>query len=135
MSLSNRILSSTAERAYWLGRYLERADSTARLVTVYSRLLFDLPKRLPLAWQGLVTISGSRTSFDEHYTENDEKHVCRHLINDVRNSGSLIRSLDFARENVRTLRGIIPRRSVEYINDLHLFTRDRLSEPLSRTRR
>ncbi|MGE0622272.1 MAG: alpha-E domain-containing protein [Pseudomonadales bacterium] len=135
MNLSHRILSSTAERAYWLGRYLERADSTARLVTVYSRLLFDLPKRLPLAWQGLVNISGSRTLFDEHFSEADEKHVCRHLINDARNSGSLIRSLDFARENVRTLRGIIPRKSVEYINDLHLFTRDRLSEPLSRTRR
>lgn len=135
MSQSNRILSSTAERAYWLGRYLERADSTARLVTVYSRLLFDLPRRLPLAWQGLVNITGSRSEFDGYFDAAEERHVCRHLINDPRYSGSLVRSLEYARENVRTLRGIIPRKSVEYINDLHLFTREKLSEPLSRTRR
>ncbi len=135
MTNRNRILSSTAERAYWLGRYLERADSTARLVRVNSRLLYDLPKRLPLAWQGLVNITGSRELFDELFEEPSEKNVARYLINDARNSGSLIRSLDQARENVRTLRGIIPRGSVEYINAAHLYAKEHLSEPLSRTRR
>ena len=133
--MSSRILSSTAERAYWLGRYLERADSTARLVRVNSRLLYDLPKRLPLAWQGLVNIAGSRDLFDELFDEPSEKNVARYLINDARNPGALIRSLDHARENVRTLRGIIPRGSVEYINAAHLYAKEQLSEPLSRTRR
>ncbi|MEM8766876.1 MAG: alpha-E domain-containing protein [Pseudomonadota bacterium] len=132
---STRILSSTAERVYWLGRYLERADSTARLVTVNARLLYDLPKRLPLAWVGLVDITGARENFDEHFDEPNEKSISRFLINDTRNPGSLFSSLDFAKENVRTLRGIIPRRSVEYINDLHRSARESLSEPLSRSRR
>lgn len=132
---SNRILSSIAERAYWLGRYLERADSTARMVRVNSRLLYDLPKRLPLAWQGLVNTTGSRELFDELFDEPSEKNVARYLINDVRNPGSLIRSLELARENVRTLRGIIPRNTVEQINDAYLYAKDRLSEPLSRSRR
>ncbi|MGD8417714.1 MAG: alpha-E domain-containing protein [Pseudomonadales bacterium] len=135
MNPSNRILSSTAERAYWLGRYLERADSTARLVTVNSRLHYDMPRRMPLAWNGLVSITGSRDLFEEYFDETNERNVCRYLINEARNTGSLIRSLDFARENVRTLRGIIPRKSVEYINDLHRYAREFLSEPLSRTRR
>ena len=135
MKSGSLILSSIAERSYWLGRYLERADSTARLVMVNGRLLYDLPKRLPLGWQGLVEIMGSSSRFDELYDEPTEKNVSRYLINDTRNAGSLFRSLDNARENVRTLRGIIPRKSVEYINDLHLFARDTLSEPLSRSRR
>ena len=135
MTAATRILSSTAERSYWLGRYLERADSTARLVMMNGRLLYDLPKRLPLAWQGLVKITGTRSEFEEHFDVASEKHVARWLINDMRNTGSLFRSLDAARENVRTLRGIIPRKSVEYINDLHRYARDRLAEPLSRTRR
>ncbi len=129
------ILSSTAERAYWLGRYLERADSTARMVRVNSRLLYDLPKRLPLAWQGLVNTTGSRELFDEHFDEPSEKNVARYLINDARNPASLIRSLDAARENVRTLRGIIPRRTVEQINEAYLYAKEQLSEPLSRSRR
>ncbi len=132
---SNRILSSTAERAYWLGRYLERADSTARMVRVNSRLLYDLPKRLPLAWQGLVNTTGTRELFDELFDEPSEKNVSRYLINDTRNPGSLIVSLDFARENVRTLRGIIPRGTVEQINEAYLYAKDQLSEPLSRSRR
>lgn len=131
----NHILSSTAERAYWLGRYLERADSTARLVRVYSRLLYDLPRRLPLAWQGLVNITGTRTLFDELFDEPSEKHVSRYLINDARNAGSLLNSLNYARENVRTLRGIIPRGCVEYINEAHIYAKEHLSEPLSRSRR
>jgi uncharacterized alpha-E superfamily protein len=132
---ASRILSSTAERSYWLGRYLERADSTARLVMVNGRLLYDLPKRLPLGWQGVVDITGSLALFEDLYEEPSEKNVSRYLINDVRNPGSLFRSVENARENVRTLRGIIPRRSVEYINELHLYVRDNLAEPLSRTRR
>lgn len=131
----NRVLSSTAERAYWLGRYLERAESAARLVTVNARLHYDLPKRLPLAWQGLVKISGSSELFEEHFDEPSEKNVSRHLINDQRNPGSLSRSLDSARENARTLRGIIPRGSVEHINQAHLYAKEHLSEPLSRIRR
>ena len=37
------MLSRVAERLYWFGRYLERAESTARLLSVYTNLLLDLP--------------------------------------------------------------------------------------------
>ena len=135
MRTTSHTLSSTAQRSYWLGRYLERAESTARLVTVNGRLLYDLPKRLPLGWQGPVNITGNRSHFDVLYGDPTEKNVTRFLINDSRNPGSLFRSLDNARENVRTLRGIIPRACVEAINELYLFARESLSEPHSRSRR
>jgi len=128
-------LSSTAQRSYWLGRYLERAENTARLVNVNARLLYDLPKRLPLGWQPLIAITGNQQAFSEYYEEPTEKNVCRFLINDPRNSGSLLSSLEAARENVRTLRGIVPRQTVEYVNEMVLFAKDQLTEPLSRSRR
>jgi uncharacterized alpha-E superfamily protein len=128
-------LSSTAQRCYWLGRYLERAENSARIVNVNGRLLFDLPKRLPLGWQPLVEITGNQQLFAELYDESSEKNVSRFLINDLRNSGSLMSSISMARENVRTLRGIIPRQGVEYVNELYLYAKDQLSEPLSRSRR
>lgn len=128
-------LSSTAQRCYWLGRYLERAENSARIVNVNGRLLYDLPKRLPLGWQPLVEITGNQQLFAELYDEPSEKNVSRFLINDMRNPGSLMTSISMARENVRTLRGIIPRQSVEYVNELYLYAKDQLSEPLSRSRR
>jgi len=128
-------LSSTAERAYWLGRYLERAETTARLISVHTNLLMDLPKRIPLGWRPLVEITGSLLKFEELFDEVSERNVCRFLINDARNAGSLLNSLSWARENARTLRGIIPKPAFEYVNDLHLRARETLIEPLSRSRR
>ncbi|MBX3706082.1 MAG: alpha-E domain-containing protein [Pseudomonadales bacterium] len=128
-------LSSTAERAYWLGRYLERSETTARLIAVHANLLMDLPKRIPLGWRPLVEITGNLTLFGELFGEVTERTVCRFLINDPRHSGSLLSSLSWARENARTLRGIIPKHAFEYVNEMHLEARDGLSEPLSRSRR
>lgn len=128
-------LSSTAERSYWLGRYLERAETSARLVTVHANLLIDLPKRMPLGWRPLVAITGSAPLYDSLFEDTSEQHVCRFLINDQRNAGSLINSLSWARENARTLRGIIPRPAFEFVNAAYLFAREKLTEPLSRTRR
>jgi uncharacterized alpha-E superfamily protein len=82
-----------------------------------------------------VEITGSLELYEQLFDEISERHVCRFLINDARNPGSLLNSLAWARENARTLRGIIPRSAFEYINDLHLEAREQLAEPLSRTRR
>ncbi|MEZ5557363.1 MAG: alpha-E domain-containing protein [Pseudomonadales bacterium] len=133
--MTTHTLSSTAERAYWLGRYLERVEATARLVTVHGNLLIDMPRRQPRGWRPLVEITGSAAQFAELYDEINERNVCRFLINDPRHSGTLINSLSWARENARTLRSMIPRYAFEYINEAHLFARDQLSGNLSRSRR
>lgn len=141
----DRTLSSTAQRAYWLGRYLERAGSTARLVSVNANLLIDLPVRLPLGWLPLIgilaqedeyrTLYGDRSHNKNSTLDENEKSVARFLLSDPRNPGSLINSLSFTRENARTLRGTLPRASYEHINDAYLFAKETLQEPLSRSRR
>ncbi len=128
-------LSSTAERIYWLGRYLERSETMARLVIVHANLLIDMPKRLPLGWRPLVEITGNAGEFAKLYDEMDEKNVCRFLINDARSSGSLLNSLSWVRENARTVRGFMPLRAFEYFNEIYLLSREKLTEPLSRSRR
>jgi uncharacterized alpha-E superfamily protein len=128
-------LSSTAQRSYWLGRYLERTETSARLVTVHANLLIDMPRRMPLGWRPLVAITGNAGLYDEQFEDTVERNVCRFLINDQRNPGSLLSSLSWARENARTLRGIIPRPAFEYVNEAFLFAKENLTEPLSRTRR
>lgn len=133
--MMSQTLSSTAARSYWLGRYLERSETSARLVTVHANLLIDMPRRTALGWRPLVAITGSGESYDDLFEETSERNVCRFLINDARNPGSLLNSLAWARENARTLRGIIPRSAFEFVNEAYLFAREHLTEPLSRTRR
>lgn len=147
--MTDRTLSSTAFRAYWLGRYLERAGSTARLVSVNANLMMDLPVRLPLGWLPLVDILARQDEFFSLYAheygeatpmataslDKNEKSVVRYLLSDLRNPSSLLNALGYARENARTLRGTLPRASYEHINDAYLFAKEILQEPLNRTRR
>ena len=130
------ILSRVAERVYWLGRYIERVESTARLVTVTSNLLMDLPVRLPLGWRPLIDITGSgrcstRTLRRSQRTQRLPLPHQRH----PRNPGSIIRSIEGVRENARTVRETMPRVTFEYFNDLYLFARSALTAGQSRSRR
>lgn len=129
------MLSRVAERVYWLGRYLERAESTARLVNVNSHLLLDLPKGIELGWWPLIEITGSQELFNELYDEANEKLVTKFLISDVKYSGSLTNSIIYARENARTIRDIIPSEAWENINELFDFVKQSLPSGLSRKNR
>jgi uncharacterized alpha-E superfamily protein len=126
------MLSRVAERIYWLGRYLERAENTARLLNVYSTLLLDLPRGAKIGWHTLVEITGSRPGFDEKYQDTDERSVIRFLLSDTSNYCSILSSLALARENARTTREIIPSEAWEQINNLYLFAKENASKGVAR---
>ncbi|MDO8262877.1 MAG: alpha-E domain-containing protein [Gallionella sp.] len=126
------MLSRVAERVYWLGRYLERAENTARLLTVYSTLLLDLPRGARIGWHTLVEITGSHPEFHEHHQVTDERSVIHFLLADPKNSSSILNSLSMARENARTTREIIPSEAWEQINNLYLFARDNVGKSAGR---
>ncbi len=128
-------LSRVAERIYWTGRYIERAESTARLISVNANLLFDFPKRTTLGWRPLVEIVGAPDGFDERYNAATEQNVVRFLASDSENPGSILSSIENARENARTVRDQMPRFGFELINELYLYAADALTGSLSRLRR
>ncbi len=126
------ILSRVAERIYWMARYIERAENTARIIMVNSNLLLDLPKGIAPGWEPIITITGSSDLFSEHYAEVDERSVAKFLISDKLNPGSILNSLLSARENLRTTRAIVPRGTWEVLNDLHYYAEENKSKILSR---
>jgi len=129
------MLSRVAERIYWMARYIERAENTARMINVNTNLLLDLPKKVTLGWQPLIEITGSKKSYDDLYAETNERNVVKFLIADTKYPGSLIISLSAARENARTIRDIIPREAWEKVNDLYLKTKNHLPQALARRNR
>ena len=134
------MLARAAERMYWLGRYLERADATGRLVAVNANLLMDLPVRLPLGWRPLIDITGAGALFGELYQADGdeaarEADVCRFLTTDVRNPGSIVNSLASAMANARNVRETMPRITFEYIDELWRFAKSSLAAATSRIRR
>ena len=106
---------------YWLSRYLERAENTARIIGVNTNLLLDLPGGIAPGWLPLVDISGNRAEFDTQYgakaARGDERDVVTFLVADKSNPGSICSSMHSARENARTLREILPTEAWELLNE------------------
>lgn len=129
------MLSRVAENIYWLARYLERAEDTARLLSVNSNLLLDLPRSTKLGWSEIIAITGNDALFDELYPNRDEISVLSFICGDERYSGSIISSLVAARENLRTTRDIVPREIWEEINQLYLVVREQVQAGITPRKR
>lgn len=129
------MLSRVANRIYWMGRYLERAENMARLVNVNAHLLLDLPQRVTVGWRSLVEILGSEDLFEKLHNEYDEQSVLRFLIGEQKYPSSIISVLAGARENARTIRDIIPREAWEQINELYLNARKQLQSAYGQRKR
>ena len=127
------MLSRVAETIYWMARYIERAEDTARLMNVTTNLVLDLPKKIDFDWQALIDIAGHGESYRERYGVAEERSVVRFMVADMLNPGSILSSLDNARENARTIRDIIPRESWEQIN--HLFLKCQTDLPFGLSQR
>ena len=129
------MLSRVAENLYWTARYIERAEDTARLVSVNSHLLLDLPHHTALGWSTLIDITGSESLFDDRYERRNEKNVLHFLCAERDNPGSILASLANARENLRTTRDVVSREIWEQINELYLDVREQSDAGLSPRRR
>src|SRR3954470_10104132 len=115
------MLARVVENVYWLSRYLERAENTARIIGVNTNLLLDLPGGIAPGWLPLVDISGNRAEFNQKHggraTRGEERDVVQFLVADKTHPGSICSSLHFARENARTLREILPTEAWELLNE------------------
>ncbi|MDG2176909.1 MAG: alpha-E domain-containing protein, partial [Gammaproteobacteria bacterium] len=126
------MLSSVAERVYWLGRYMERVENSARLMDVYSSMLFDLPRGSNISWDLLLDITGSNEKFAASNASTAEISVFRFLLADLNNSSSMISSLRALRENARTTREVIPSEAWEHINKTYLYAKGVIESGIGR---
>ena len=129
------MLSRVADSIYWMARYIERAENTARIVMVNANLVLDTPKGMSPGWRPLITITGSEDLFDKNYDDSSERNVVKFLTGDMNNPGSILSSLWFARENARIVRDVVPREAWEYINDVYLYAKGNLQSGLSQRAR
>ena len=120
------MLSRVAERTYWLARYLERAENTARLIKVYSALLLDLPTATGLGWETVLQIVGSGDQSQASEFRQDEQTMLKFLLFDATNPNALLNCLEQSRENARTTRDLLPTEGWRAVNELCLFARAKL---------
>jgi uncharacterized alpha-E superfamily protein len=111
------MISRVAEHCLWMGRYLERAENTARILQVNQQLLLDLEVPLEQQWKPLLIISG----IHDMPGEPDAETVQTYLTWEANNRSSILSSLQTARENARIIREVISADMWERINFYYLW--------------
>lgn len=129
------MLSRVAHQVYWLARYLERAEDTARMLNAYFYVVLDLPKSVRLQWLELIHITGNWALFESLYKRLDERNVMNFLLVDPRNPSSVVSSISTARENLRTTREIFPSEIWEALNNLYHYSTENANSAIARRKR
>ncbi len=111
------MISRVAEHCFWMSRYLERAENTARVLEVNQTLLLDLEAPIDHQWKPLLIISGVH----DMKGEPDAETVQHYLTWETENHSSIVSSLAAARENARIIREVISADMWERINYYHLW--------------
>ena len=119
------MLSRVANSLYWMSRYIERAESIARLVDVNLQLLLDFRSldddALAAHWLPIVQSSGDEELFLRLHPRTNGQTVTQFLVFQTENSNSIVSSIGQARENARMVRDQITVELWEEINRLYLF--------------
>ncbi|KNY07625.1 alpha-E domain-containing protein [Microbacterium sp. GCS4] len=109
------MLSRIAEALFWIGRYVERADGTARILDVHLQLLLEDPwVDEDTACRALLAVMGTTADVDAVLSRDD---VVRLLALDRDNPASIAHSIAAARENARRAREIISTDLWETLNE------------------
>jgi uncharacterized alpha-E superfamily protein len=114
------MLSRIADSLFWLARYMERAEDTARILDVnYYMLLEESDKFYRLRWDPLLVMAGEEPRFRELYEEANAHTVFEFLAFRQDNPNSIVQCISKARENARAIRDRLSREMWEDINGLY----------------
>ncbi len=100
------MLSRTAENLFWSARYIERADSLARLLEVGYRisLIPNTERGYTNEWESILETSGIKDEYLKKYKTISKENIIFFLLFDTKNSSSVKNCIKTARENIRMVR-------------------------------
>jgi uncharacterized alpha-E superfamily protein len=124
------MLSRTADHLFWMSRYMERAENTARMLDVHYQTAL-LPQSAAVAeqgWRGVLSISELTSAFMQRYGKIDAQSVMQFMVKDEGNASSIVACLRAARENARAVRGALTTEVWETTNQTWLEFRRMLKD-------
>jgi len=123
------MLSRVAESVYWMFRYMERAQNTARFIDSDFNTLLYKPVDRNNIWQSLVAVTGDTEFFESKYKAYTRDQVIEFLTLDTEYLNSILSCLTSARENARSIRESISSEMWEEVNTMYLRMKDYAQSP------
>lgn len=118
------MISRVADHCFWIGRYIERAEHTARVLHVTTTLALDAELTPHQSWAPVIIVFGEEAAFVKKHGEaarGDGEKVQEYMTWDPDNLSSISRSVSAARENARSIREVVSLEVWEIVNELYLY--------------
>jgi uncharacterized alpha-E superfamily protein len=119
------MLSRVADSCFWMSRYIERAESSARILDVNIQLVLDSDdhggSQAFDLWSPILSTLAEQDLFESQHGELNGDTVMDFVTFEKANPSSIMSSVTLARENARTIREQISSEMWEQLNRLYLY--------------
>ena len=125
------MLGRTANGLFWMFRYLERAENTARMLDAGFRMA--LTRDLVTAedeWKSVIRTAGLRNSYEERHGTYTGVQAWNFMLRDKTNPMSVLAMFENVRTNARLARNAISSEVWEAVNESWMQFRDMLANPI-----
>lgn len=129
------MLGRTANALYWMFRYLERVDNTARMIDAGLRMA--LTRDLVTSeeeWRSVIAAAGQRADYERRHASYTGVQAWNFMLRDKDNPGSVLANFGSVRDNARQARNVVTSEIWEAVNDSWMQIRDLLAKPVSEQR-
>ena len=123
------MLGKTAGGLFWMFRYLERSENTARLIEAGFRIALTRPDSQE--WSSVLSTAAASQAYEDAYGQVEQARVIDYLLRDQSNPSSVMSSWAQARQNARLVRTAITREVWEAVNDAYMTLKVSLARPVS----
>lgn len=124
------MLGKTAGGLFWMFRYLERSENTARLLEAGFRIALTRWDRAEDEWASVLSTTGTRAAFEARHEGFEGARVVDFLLRDKANPSSVLSAVGAARDNARLVRTALTREVWEAVNESWMTLSDALSRPV-----
>jgi len=125
------MLGKTAGGLYWMFRYLERSETTARLLETGLRIALTRSSAAQNEWASILATAGVSNAYAERHEQLEAGKVIDFLLRDPRNSSSVMTVVENARNNARLVRTALTREVWEATNECWMTLANALARPVS----
>ncbi|MBR9842310.1 MAG: alpha-E domain-containing protein [Rhodobacteraceae bacterium] len=125
------MLGRTAGGLFWMFRYLERAENTARLIETGWRIALTRSEGAETEWESVVNTAGLRDAFLSKHDSFDSQAVINFLLRDRDTPSSVLAALGAARSNARMVRTALSSEVWEATNECWMAIKDALARPVT----
>ncbi|QBX99728.1 alpha-E domain-containing protein [Rhodophyticola sp. CCM32] len=125
------MLGKTAGGLFWMFRYLERSENTARLIQAGFRIALTRPDGADDEWASVLKTAGVADLYHAGHDGMDAARVINFLLRDTANPSSVMSAIAAARQNARLVRTAITREVWEAVNDTYMILKQTLARPVA----